>query len=257
MKVQKIEKIKSILDKKIIEYENPAFITNDPISIPHSFSLQQDIEISGFWTAMLAWGNRKTIINKARELFDLMDNAPYDFCLNHQEKDRQRFENFKHRTFNYEDSLYFLEFFQHHYNTSESLESAFFPEEKSFSLKEGLMHFHNYFFSHPDSPKRTRKHVSTPIRKSSCKRLNMFLRWMVRPDEKGVDFGIWKRVGTEKLMVPLDVHVGRVARQLGLLSRNANDWQAVEELTEVLREFDPLDPIKYDFALFSMGLEMS
>jgi len=247
--------LKTLLDDRVDKYNRTGFIDMDPISIPHKFTLKQDVEITAIWTAVLAWGQRVTIINKANELFDLMDGAPHDFIVNHEEKDRARFENFKHRTFNYTDTLYFLEFLQHHYKQHNRLEQAFLVEGKCNSLRESLTHFREYFFSLPHAPHRTRKHIASPARKSTCKRLCMFLRWMVRHDEKGVDFGLWKEISPSQLMMPLDVHVDRVARSLGLLKRKQNDWETVEELTKSLRRFDPLDPVKYDFALFGMGVD--
>ncbi len=235
-------------------YNNKAFIDSDPISIPHRFKKMQDIEIAGFWTAMLSWGQRKTIIAKANELVDLMDNAPHDFVVNHQEKDRKKFMSFKHRTFQPDDTLYFLAFFQKYYQEYSSLESAFMPRRGECTVKDRLIYFHNQFFGLPYVHQRTKKHVSTPIRKSSCKRLNMFLRWMVRRDKCGVDFGLWHNIKMSDLMIPLDVHVFRVAKDLGLLQRNRSDWQAVEELSDNLRRLDPKDPVKYDYALFSMGV---
>lgn len=202
---------------------------------------------------MLSWGQRKTIINKSKELMSLMDWAPYDFIRNHTEKDLKPFLEFKHRTFQSTDTLYFIDFFKRHYLISDSLESAFLPVEGD--VKRSLSHFHEYFFKSEYAPKRTRKHVSTPVRKSACKRLNMFLRWMVRDDNKGVDFGLWKDISTSDLMIPLDVHVYNVAQHLNLLSRQKTDWQSVEELTGALRAFDPNDPVKYDYALFSIGIE--
>ena len=234
-------------------YNAPSFIDLDPISIPHQFSLKQDIEISAFWVAMLSWGQRKTIINKSNELMSLMDWAPYDFVLNHSAQDLKAFLNFKHRTFQATDTLYFIDFFKRHYQSSDTLESAFLTGDKD--VKSALAHFHNYFFNCEHAPHRTRKHVSTPVRKSSCKRLNMFLRWMVRDDNRGVDFGLWKSFSPADLMIPLDVHVYKVAHQLNLLSRQKADWQSVEELTAALRAFDPDDPVKYDYALFSIGIE--
>lgn len=248
------ETLKEFLDTKVRTYNQPGFIENDPIVIPHSFSCKQDIEITAFWTAMLAWGQRKTIIQKANDLFDRMDRAPYDFIRNHQEKDRIRFEDFKHRTFNYTDTLYFLERLQSHYQIHDSLEDAFLIDGSCPGLKDSLVRFHRWFFEFDFAPQRTRKHIATPERKSSCKRLNMFLRWMVRTDDSGVDFGIWKRIKPHQLMMPLDVHVGRVSRELNLLNRKQNDWQAVEELTQTMRQMDPNDPVKYDFALFGLGL---
>lgn len=248
--------LKDYLDFQVEQYNKVSFIEEDPISIPHRFSRLQDIEIIGFWVAMLAWGQRKTIINKANELITLMDNAPYDFVLNHAEKDREKLLNFKHRTFQATDTLYFLEFLQWFYRQNDSLETAFLPDPKESypSVEAALIHFHELFFSLPNAPKRTRKHIATPARKSSCKRLNMFLRWMVRKDKRGVDFGIWNRISPSQLLIPLDVHVDRVARRLGLLERKQTDWLSVLELTKNLREFDAEDPVKYDFALFSIGV---
>ncbi len=247
-------KIKELLDDCVDKYNTPHFIEKDPISIPHQFSRKQDIEIIGFWTAMLSWGQRKTIINKSNELIQLMDSSPYDFIQNHVVKDRRRFFDFKHRTFQTTDTLYFLEFFQQYYRTHDTLEDAFLTHYNQNSIEASLNGFHETFFGLPYHPKRTEKHVSCPSKKSSCKRLNMFLRWMVRKDQKGVDFGIWKNIQMCDLMIPLDIHVGKVARSLGLLKRKQNDWKATLELTNNLRKFDRIDPVKYDYALFSIGL---
>ena len=248
--------LKDFLNHKVATYNEPSFIENDPITIPHQFSKLQDIEIMGFWSSMLAWGQRKTIINKSNELIQLMDGAPHDFIINHEEKDRERFLNFKHRTFQVIDTLYFLEFFQTFYKKNNSLEIAFSqflqPEEEH--IGSALKGFHELFFALPDAPHRTRKHVATPIRKSTCKRLNMFLRWMVRQDDKGVDFGLWKNISPSQLLMPLDVHVDKVARKLNLLDRKQTDWKTVLELTQKLRAFDEKDPVKYDFALFGLGV---
>ena len=250
------QELRDSLESAVDRYNNVAFIEGDPISVPHRFSKIQDREIIGFWTAILAWGQRKTIINSGNRLVELMDGAPHDFIINHQEKDRERFLEFKHRTFQALDTLYFLEFFQNYYAQHDSLEQAFAKhiESTKDSTEKALIGFQREFFSLPDAPSRTRKHVSTPTRNSTCKRLNMFLRWMVREDDHGVDFGIWKRIRPAQLLIPLDVHVDRVARELGLLERKQTDWKAVLELTEHLREFDPKDPVKYDFALFGMGV---
>lgn len=248
--------IKDFLDLQAERFNGPDFLEADPVSIPHRFSKKQDIEISGLWTAVLAWGQRKTIINKAGELLERMDNAPHDFILHHQETERKRFLDFKHRTFQPLDTLYFLEFFQQFYRQHESLESAFWNEDIPIAghTGPGLEQFHRLFFSLPDAPQRSRKHLPHPGRNSSCKRLNMFLRWMVRKDDNGVDFGIWERIDPAWLLIPLDVHVDRVARRLGLLRRKQADWKAVLELTENLRQLDPEDPVKYDFALFGLGV---
>lgn len=243
------------LDRKVLEFNQPQFIINDPISVPHRFSVMQDREIAGFFAAIFSWGNRKTIINKANELMQLMDNAPYAFCLNHTEADRKKLLHFKHRTFNSTDLLYFLDFLQHHYKTNKSLESAFAAgiSKQDTTIENGLKEFYRYFFSLEHVPSRTIKHISTPARKSTCKRLNMFLRWMVRKDHKGVDFGIWKNIKTSQLVIPVDVHVARVSRSLGLINRKQTDWQTALELTETLKQLDPKDPVKYDFALFALG----
>ena len=248
--------LKEFLEEWTAAYNHPSFIVHDPIAIPHSFQKRQDIEISGFLAATLAWGQRKTIINKCREFLGYMDHAPHDFVLSHQEQDLKPFLNFKHRTFNATDALYFLAFFRHFYQQHDSLEQAFIlgmtPDSET--IASGLIHFHRLFFSLPDYPPRTRKHVSTPERKSACKRLNMFLRWMVRHDEQGVDFGLWRHISPSQLICPCDVHVDRVARQLGLITRRPTDWQTALELTHNLRQLDPHDPVKYDFALFGLGV---
>lgn len=252
-----MSQIKDFLDEKVIQYNQPGFITLDPISIPHRFSKKQDIEISGFFAAILAWGQRKTIINKCLELFSLMDNAPYDFLLHHQEEDLKSLLNFKHRTFNEVDTLYFIHFLSWYYRQFDSLEDAFLIGQTGMrdSMESILTRFHEYFFSLPDAPSRTKKHIATPARKAACKRINMYLRWMVRDDAKGVDFGLWKKIHPSQLICPCDLHVDRVARKLGLITRKQTDWQTALELTDRLREFDPEDPVKYDFALFGLGVE--
>jgi uncharacterized protein (TIGR02757 family) len=245
------------LDEAAALYNQPAFIASDPISIPHRFGHLPDREIMGFWTAMLAWGQRKTIIQSAEKLIALMDGAPHDFILHHAEKDRARFLDFKHRTFQSLDTLWFLAFFQQYYRQNTSLEHAFAQHlsPADTTTEKALIGFHRLFFDHPDAPERTRKHVATPERGSTCKRLNMFLRWMVRRDAAGVDFGQWQRIRPDQLLIPLDVHVERVARRLGLLTRTQTDWLAVLELTARLREMDPLDPVRYDFALFGLSVD--
>jgi uncharacterized protein (TIGR02757 family) len=246
-----------LLEHKSLQYNQPGFIENDPISIPHKFRLKQDIEIMGFWAAVLAWGQRKTIINKCNELSALMDNAPYDFILNHQEHDLKRFLAFKHRTFNATDTLYFIHFFRNYYQCHDSLESAFSRgmRENDANIENGLIGFHDLFCDSENFIARTRKHIATPVRKSSCKRLNMFLRWMVRTDNQGVDFGLWKTILPSQLVCPCDVHVDRVARILGLIKRPLTDWQTAVELTNSLKQISPEDPVKYDFALFGLGIE--
>lgn len=248
--------LKTFLDDAALRYNTPGFIDSDPISVPHRFGRLQDREIMGFWAATLAWGQRKTIIQSASRLAQLMDNAPYDFILNHVEEDRARFMAFKHRTFQATDTVWFLEYLQQYYKKNNSLETAFSQHLRTedTTVENALRGFHEGFFAHPDAPTRTRKHVATPARGSTCKRLNMFLRWMVRKDDTGVDFGLWHGISPGQLLIPLDVHVDRVARQLGLLQRPQTDWQAVLELSNNLRAFDPEDPIKYDFALFGLGV---
>lgn len=253
----KFAHLQNFLDTKVIQYNQLGFIANDPICIPHLFSKKQDIEIMGFWSAMLAWGQRITIINKCKELINLMDGAPHDFIMNHQETDLKRFLDFKHRTFNATDTLYFIHFFKHHYSNFESLEDAFLPidYQNQENIEKHLNHFRAYFFSLPDFPKRTIKHVSSPSQKSTCKRLSMFLRWMVRYDESQVDFGIWNRIKPSQLICPCDLHVDRVARKLNLITRKQTDWQTALELTANLKKLDAIDPSKYDFALFGLGIE--
>jgi uncharacterized protein (TIGR02757 family) len=249
--------LKSFLDEKAEYYNQPSFIKDDPISIPHLFSKKQDIEIMGLWAAMLAWGQRVTIINKCRELVTLMDHAPHDFMINHKESDLKAFLKFKHRTFNSTDALYFIEFFKNYYSGNTSLENAFTKnvDSKSVNIEQGLINFHELFFSLEDYPERTRKHISSPAKNSACKRLTMFLRWMVRKDNNGVDFGIWKKIKPSQLVCPCDVHVDRAARKLGLITRKQTDWHTAVELTENLKILDPSDPVKYDFALFGLGVE--
>lgn len=257
--MKKQQQLKKFFDEKVARYNQPDFIETDPVCVPHFFSKKQDIEIAGFFAAIFAWGNRITIIKKATELMQLMDMAPHQFCLNHTNNDLKKLLQFKHRTFNATDLLYCIEFLKHHYTLHKSLEIAFFPEK---ILKEaqhkkvelGLIHFHNYFFSLEDAPNRTRKHIATPYKNSGCKRLNMYLRWMVRNDKNGVDFGIWKCIKPSELICPIDVHVARVAKRFRLLNRKQVDWSAAEELTKYLRNLDPQDPVKYDYALFGLGV---
>lgn len=244
--------LKNFLDKKVEQYNQPAFIKDDPISIPHLFTKKQDIEIAAFFTAVFAWGNRTTIINKSKELMQLMDMQPHEFCLNQDLGRLKRLFDFKHRTFNATDLLYFIEFLKYHYQHNNSLENAF--TKWGDNIEQMLIGFHHYFFSLEDVPPRTKKHIATPEKKSNCKRLNMFLRWMVRKDNKGVDFGIWSNIKQSQLICPVDLHVARVAKRLKLLQRKPIDWQAALELTANLKKFDPLDPVKYDFALFGLGI---
>jgi uncharacterized protein (TIGR02757 family) len=250
------KKLIEFLDKKVGEYNRPSFIASDPICVPHLFSKKQDIEIAGFFASIFAWGNRTTIINKTKELMQMMDNEPHNFCLSPNSENLKKLTTFKHRTFNTTDLLYFIEFLHHHYSQHQSLETAFSqwmqPDDET--IENALTGFHHYFFSLSDAPARTKKHIATPERNSTCKRLNMFLRWMVRSDDKGVDFGIWKNISPAQLVCPIDVHVARVARRFDLISRKQTDWLAALELTHHLKKFDTTDPAKYDFALFGLGV---
>ncbi|HHP7242383.1 MAG TPA: TIGR02757 family protein [Cyclobacteriaceae bacterium] len=246
--------LKSFLDQKVEAYNCPHFIAGDPICIPHEYKKKEDIEITAFWTATLAWGQRKTIINKSRELFSMMDNSPHEFILNHHDNDLKPFLNFKHRTFNATDTLYFIKSLNNLYLNHGGLEEAFRANKDEATVAKGLCNFHNLFFGLNEYPKRTEKHVATPVRNSACKRLNMFLRWMVRSDDKGVDFGIWDGIKPRQLICPCDLHVDRISRKLGLVSRKQTDWLTALELTENLRFFDKNDPVKYDFALYGLGV---
>lgn len=247
--------LRLFLNKKVEQYNTPDFIKDDPICIPHRFSTRQDIEIAGFFAAIFAWGNRTIIINKCLDLLRRMDNAPFDFVKNHHESDLKQLVGFRHRTFNDTDLLYFIQFLHVHYEKHSSMESAFLPDVSALdTMEHSLNHFFDYFFSLPYQPQRTRKHIASPRRKSTCKRLNMFLRWMVRKDDKGVDFGLWNRISPGQLICPIDVHVARVARKFNLIDRKATDWQTATELTNRLKELDPVDPAKYDFALFGLGV---
>ena len=245
--------LKDFFDKKVAVYNQVSFIKDDPICIPHMFSKKQDIEIAGFFASIFAWGNRTTIIQKSKELMQLMDNAPHQFCVEHKESDLKKLLAFKHRTFNTTDVLYFIEFLKAHYSAHESLEAAFCLAPDNNPVAR-LHHFHQYFFSLPDAPPRTKKHIATPSKGSTCKRLNMYLRWMVRKDNKGVDFGIWNTIKPSELICPIDLHVARVAKRFQLLDRTKIDWQAGLELTQYLKTLDPKDPVKYDFALFGLGV---
>jgi uncharacterized protein (TIGR02757 family) len=244
------------LNKKAEEYNTEAFIEADPISIPHLFSKKQDIEIAGFFAAVFAWGNRKMIIGKCKELMQRMDNNPYEFCLHLNAEGLKGLMGFKHRTFNDTDLLYFVEFLHQHYSKHDTLETAFsqWMSPTDITIENALNGFHRYFFSLPDAPARTQKHIAAPFKNSACKRLNMFLRWMVRRDNCGVDFGIWQHIFPAQLVCPIDLHVARVAKRFQLLTRPQTDWLAALELTDNLRKFDKEDPAKYDFALFGLGV---
>lgn len=245
--------LKEFLDEKVVLYNNPKFIESDPIQIPHQFSNKEDIEISAFLAATIAWGNRKMIIKNANKLMELLDLAPFDFIINHQESDLKRFDGFVHRTFNMIDVIQFIKSLKHIYTVHGGLENALLIKSNASTYKNSISEFKKVFFEIPHQS-RTLKHVSDPLKGSAAKRINMFLRWMVRNDKNGVDFGIWNTHNPANLSCPLDVHSGNVARKLGILNRKQNDWKAIEELDNYLRLLDKNDPSKYDFALFGLGV---
>jgi len=249
----KESELKSFLDYKVEQYNSPGFIKTDPVQIPHQFSKKEDIEIAGFLTATIAWGNRKSILNNATKLMELLEHSPYDFVMNHSEADLISLENFVHRTFNGTDLQYFVQSLKNIYLDHGGMEAIFtkYAEEKS--LQMSIHQFKQLFFELPHLS-RTQKHVSDPLKNSAAKRINMFLRWMIRNDAAGVDFGIWKSLSPAQLSCPLDVHSGNTARKLGLLKRKQNDSKALVELDYSLRKLDPTDPVKYDFALFGLGV---
>lgn len=251
--MHKINDLKGFLDEKVEEYNTTTFISTDPVSIPHQFSLKEDIEIAGLLAATIAWGQRKTILNNSNKLMDLMGNSPYDFIMNHSTEQLNRFDGFKHRTFNSDDLVFFIQSLKNIYENHGGIEALFVSNNEN--LFNAIDNFRDIFFSIAKPiNKRTQKHVSSPAKGSASKRLHMYLRWMVRQDKKGVDFGIWNKVSPSQLSCPLDVHSGNVARALGVLKRTQNDAKAVLELDESLREFDKIDPSKYDFALFGLGV---
>jgi uncharacterized protein (TIGR02757 family) len=245
--------LKSFLDYKVEQYNTPEFIESDPVQIPHLFTKKEDIEIAGFLTATIAWGNRKSILKNSHKMMELMDHSPYKFVMEHQPEDLDRFEGFVHRTFNTDDLKYFISSLKNIYSQHFGIEGIFTKYQSDNSLQPAIHEFKKIFFELPHMS-RTQKHVSDPIKNSAAKRINMFLRWMVRKDNKGVDFGIWNSISPSALSCPLDVHSGNVARKLGILKRKMNDAKALNELDNNLRKFDPQDPVKYDFALFGLGV---
>lgn len=248
--------LKELLDTAYERYACPEFITDDPIRIPRSFHKREDAEVIGFLTATIAWGQRVTIINNAKKLVGLLDEAPHDFVMNATGPDLSRLDSFVHRTFNGIDARHFIGGLRHLYAEYGGLEGAFLSNGRIDDLATAITLFKSRFFE-PAHQARTRKHVADPSKGSNAKRINMYLRWMVRPNDRGVDLGLWKKIPASALHVPLDVHTGRVARELGLFKRAQDDWKSVVELTEKLREFDPLDPVKYDIALFGIGVDHS
>ncbi len=245
--------LKSFLDEKVLQYNTLDFIESDPVQIPHLFSQKEDIEIAGFLSATIAWGNRKMIIKNSHRMMDLMGNAPYDFVMSHSETDLERLENFVHRTFNGQDFTSFIKSLKHIYKNHNGLEAVFSVNKEAHSMQKSIHEFKKIFFEIPHQY-RTQKHISDPLNNSAAKRINMYLRWMIRQDNKGVDLGIWKNISPALLSCPLDVHSGNVARKLGILTRKQNDGKALTELDLKLREFDVEDPVKYDFALFGLGV---
>jgi len=247
------EELKQFLDAKVQQYNTTEFLENDPIQIPHLFSKKEDIEIAAFLTSAIAWGNRKSIIKSAKRIVALMDHAPYDFVMTHQPQDLSVFEGFVHRTFNSIDAKQFIKSLRYIYSKHGGMETLFSQNKKDGRLQYAIHKFKIVFFE-IEHPERTKKHISDPMKNSAAKRINMFLRWMIRPNDSGVDFGLWKTLSPSLLSCPLDVHSGRVARKLGLLSRTQNDAKALVELDQNLRRFDAKDPVKYDFALFGLGV---
>lgn len=245
--------LKTFLNEKAKTYEQRSFIAEDPISIPHQFSKKEDIEIAGFLIATIAWGNRVSILKSGKRMMELMENDPYTYVLHHTPKDLKKLSPFVHRTFNGTDFSYFIRALQHIYRNHRGLEVAFSKNPEAQRMDENIHHFRSLFFE-LEHEKRTEKHVSDPLSGSAAKRINMYLRWMVRSSKNRVDFGLWKRLTPAQLSCPLDVHTGNVARALGLLQRKQNDQKALQELDDQLRRYDPVDPVKYDFALFGLGV---
>ncbi len=244
--------IKELLDNTLQQQRGHLFTQSDPISIPHLFSTPQDIEIAGFFSAIFAWGHRKIILQKSLDLLKRMDMNPYQFIIQHQECDLKALLGFKHRTFSTEDILYFIAFLTYHYHSNKSLETAFIHGE---TMADKLNYFYDYFFSLPFALTRTKKHISRPSKGSTCKRINMYLRWMVRPNQENIDFGIWKHIQPQELICPIDIHVARVAKDIGLLPQHTHiNWDAAVYLTQQLKKFNATDPVKYDIALFSLGV---
>jgi uncharacterized protein (TIGR02757 family) len=252
MKLNKAE-LKEFLDEKVEKYNQLDFIEHDPISIPHRFTTKEDIEISGFLAATIAWGNRTMILRNANRMMAYLDDSPFDFILNHSESDLERISTVIHRTFNASDFIYFIKALKYIYNTQNGLEGIFNQHRTQDSLQPAIHQFRNMFFELPHDS-RTMKHISDPFKGSAAKKLNMYLRWMIRKDNRGVDFGLWKSIPPSVLSCPLDVHSGNVARKLGILTRKQNDAKAVYELDKTLRDLDKEDPVKYDFALFGLGV---
>ncbi len=248
-----MDTVKEMLDEYYLLFNRSTFILSDPIQVPHNFLLPEDIEISGFLTASLSWGQRPVIIRNALRLVEMMPGGPYEFLMNAEEDDFLRFSGFKHRTFNGQDCIFFLKSLYNIYRNHGGLKAVFYRGFHLYgNIPASINYFRTIFFSIP-FPERTLKHVADVFSNAAAKRINLFLRWMVRNDNKGVDFGLWDEIPASSLFIPLDVHTGKIARELGLLKRKQNDWKAVEELTNNLRIFDNNDPVKYDYALFGLS----
>lgn len=253
----KKETLKTILDKAYLKHNAIGFIENDPIALPHLFSKKEDIEIIGFLVAIIAWGQRVSIINNGKKLIEIFENAPHQFITQHNDNDLKRCLKFVHRTFNDTDLLSIIGFLKEIYLHNGGLELSFSKHitAKDSSIEKSLNGFRQQFENTPSFIQRTGKHIAHPLAGSACKRLNMYLRWMIRKDEFGVDFGLWQSIKPAQLICPLDVHVIRTATELGLLTEAKSDWKTALFLTDKLRQFDKNDPVKYDFALFGMGVE--
>ena len=250
-----MQSVKALLDSKLSQITiDQVFVANDPISIPHKFNNKEDIEIAGFLTAILSWGMRKQIIEKASNLMQLMDNAPYQFLIQATAKDFNSLEQFQYRTFKGVDCHALVYALAMLYRESGGLEKVVLNGYRKGGIWEAIHHLRNTLLKYPHE-KRTEKHLANPMKGSSAKRINMFLRWMVRTDESGIDFGLWKGIPSKDLICPLDVHTGKSARKLGLLTRKPDDRKAADELTAKLRRFDSNDPVKYDLALFMLSMD--
>ncbi|WP_295667448.1 TIGR02757 family protein [uncultured Mucilaginibacter sp.] len=245
--------IKAFLDEKVLEYNNPAFVEFDPISVPHRYSLKEDIEIAGFLAATISWGSRPQIVRAGHKIMDIMGDSPFDFVMSHSQRQMERFDGFVYRTFNSDDLKYFIGGLRHIYKKHGGIEQLFIQYATDVSLQPAIHHFRNHFFE-PKHMNRTEKHISDPFKGSAAKKINMYLRWLIRNDKRGVDLGIWKSLRPSQLSCPLDVHSGGIARKLGLLNRKQNDQIALAELDANLRTLDASDPVKYDFALFGLGI---
>jgi len=245
------KELKDLLEHKFNLYNTKNFISDDPVSIPHNYSQKEDIEIISFLISIISWGNRKSIIKSGNNLREILGSSPIDFIMRFKERDLKKID-FVHRTFNKFDLIYFLKSLKNIYQNHDGLENVFSKNLNDEFMYNNISNFRKIFFS-LNHEKRTEKHISNPKKNSACKRINMFLRWMVRNDGV-VDFGIWKKIKPSMLSCPLDVHTANIGRKLNLISRKQNDLKTVLELDQKLRLFDKNDPVKYDYALFGMGV---